>query len=91
MSFQQFAEEARGRPTIAPRLHQDVDDVAVLVHCPPEILPLPPDGHEELVRIPRVAHPASPPPQLDDAIAPGMRLGQYEIASLLGGGGMAEV
>ena len=41
LSFQQLAEEPHGRPPIAPRLHEDVDDVAVLVHGTPQIL-LPP-------------------------------------------------
>ena len=38
LSFQQLAEESCGRPPIAPRLHQDVEHVAVLVHGPPQIL-----------------------------------------------------
>ena len=42
-------------PPIAPRLHENVEDVAVLVHGTPQILLLPLDLHEELVQIPGVA------------------------------------
>ena len=48
------AHELR-RPPIAPRLHENVEDVAVLVHGTPQILLLPLDLHEELVQIPGVA------------------------------------
>ncbi len=39
LSFQQLAEEPLGRPLIAPRLDEDVEDVAVLVHGTPQIPP----------------------------------------------------
>ena len=52
MAFQQLPEEPCGRPPIAPRLHENVEDVAVLVHGTPQILLLPLDLHEELVQIP---------------------------------------
>ena len=55
MAFQQLPEEPCGRPPIAPRLHENVEDVAVLVHGTPQILLLPLDLHEELVQIPGVA------------------------------------
>ena len=35
LSFQQLAEEPLGRPLIAPRLHEDVKDVAVFVDSTP--------------------------------------------------------
>ena len=54
-TFQQLPEEPCGRPPIAPRLHENVEDVAVLVHGTPQILLLPLDLHEELVQIPGVA------------------------------------
>ena len=43
LSFQELAEEPSGRPPIAPRLHKDVEHVAILVHGPPQILLPPPD------------------------------------------------
>jgi hypothetical protein len=40
---------------IPARLEQDVDDLAVLVDGPPEVLALPANGHEEFVEMPRIA------------------------------------
>ncbi len=57
-------------PTIAPRLDKDVEDVAVLVDGPPQILPPPLDGHEEFVQVPRVAQPASSAPQPPRVVEP---------------------
>jgi hypothetical protein len=54
-------EEALRRTPVPPRLEQDVDRVAVLVNCAPEIMPLTPDRHEELVQVPRVAQAAPSP------------------------------
>jgi hypothetical protein len=59
LSFQQLPEEAEGRPPVSSRLHENDDRVAVFVDGPPEILPLPLDGHEHLIQIPRVAYAAS--------------------------------
>ena len=67
LSFQQLAEEALGRRLIAPRLHEDVEDLSVLVHGPPEILLPSLDLHEELVQVPGVALAApavSQPPRV---------------------------
>ena len=58
LSLQQLAKEARSRPAIASRLHEDVDDVAVLVHGAPQILLPPLDLHEHLVQVPGVAQAA---------------------------------
>ncbi len=48
-------EEPLGGPDIPARLDQDVEDVAVLVDGPPQILPTAVDRHEHLVEVPRVA------------------------------------
>ena len=45
-------------PPIAPRLDENVDDVAVLVHGPPQILLPSVNLHEHFVQIPGVAHAA---------------------------------
>ena len=63
LRFQQFPKETGGRPSIAPRLNEDVDDVTVLVNRPPEIPAAPLNLHEELVEIPGVAQASSPSPQ----------------------------
>ena len=46
LSFQQLAEEPLGRPPIATRLHENVEDVTVLVHGPPQIMLPSLDPHE---------------------------------------------
>ena len=63
LPFQHFAKESDGRSPIAPRLHEDVDLVTVLIDRPPEILLPSLDVHEQLVQIPRVAHPAASAPE----------------------------
>ena len=56
-------EEAFGRTPVPPRLHEDVDHVAVLVDGPPEILLAPVDVHEQFVQVPRVAQASLSAPQ----------------------------
>ena len=64
LSFQQLAEEPFGRPPIAPRLYEDVEDVAVLDDGTPQILLPPLDLDEQLVQMPGVALAATAVPQL---------------------------
>ena len=45
---------------VPPRLHQDVEDVAVLIHGAPQILLPTVDRHEELVEMPGVAERPAP-------------------------------
>ena len=73
LSFQQFPEEADGRPSIAAGLHENVDHVAVFVDGPPQILLPAPDLHEQLVQMPGVAltSPAAPqPPSIGEPECP---------------------
>ena len=42
---------------IAISLNQDIDHVSILIDCPPEIVPLPLDVHEELIQVPDVSQP----------------------------------
>ncbi len=44
-------------------LNQDVDHVSILVHSPPEVMPLPLDVHEEFVQVPDISQPSLPAPQ----------------------------
>jgi len=64
LSFERRADGAYGRPPIAPGLHEDIDDVAVVVDGPPQKLGPALEFHEDLVQTPRVAHatPAAPQP-----------------------------
>ena len=63
LAFQQLTEEPLRRAAIASRLDEDVDDVAVLVHGAPQILPPALNCDEEFVQIPGVAQPAPASPQ----------------------------
>ena len=63
LAVQQFAKKSRRCPLIAPRLHQDVDHVTVLVDGPPkEVLPAL-DLDEHLIEIPHVALASVPAPK----------------------------
>ena len=52
------------------RLYENVDHVSVFINGPPQILQPPLDLHENLVQIPRVAHPASAAPQPTSVVEP---------------------
>jgi hypothetical protein len=60
--LEQLAKEPRGSVVLPARLQQDVDDLAVLVDGPPEVLTLATNGHEEFVEMPRVADRPGPMP-----------------------------
>ncbi len=63
LPFQQLPEESyRGAP-IPPRLDQDVEHVAVLVHRAPEILLAAVECDEQFVEMPRVALWTAQPPE----------------------------
>ena len=54
MPFQQLPEESQRGAPIPPRLDEDVEHVAVLVHSPPEILLATVECDEQFVEVPRV-------------------------------------
>jgi hypothetical protein len=58
LSAQKPAKEPFCSESITPRLHQDVDYVAILIDCAPEKLQLAVDSKEDLVQMPVVAEPA---------------------------------
>jgi hypothetical protein len=55
LGFEQATQKAFSRPLIAPTLHQDINDIAVLIDGPPQVVPFPLDGHKDFVDMPRVA------------------------------------
>jgi len=55
LALQELAKEPLGCSPIATRLDENVDDVPVLIDSAPEILPLTPDRHKELVQVPDIA------------------------------------
>ena len=63
-------EGAFGGPLVAPRLQENVDHIAVLVHRPPEIVPAPADGDEQFVQVPGVAQPPLPLPEALSVLRP---------------------
>ena len=63
LALQQLAEKACGSPTVATRLDEDIDDVAILIDGTPEIVPPSLDGDEDLVQVPDVAQPALSTPE----------------------------
>ncbi len=62
LSLQHLAEESYGRPAIASRLDEDVEEVAVLVDGLPEISALPLNRCEDFVQIPGVDQMATAAP-----------------------------
>jgi len=65
---QRSAEEPFCGASITPRLHQDVDYVAVLIDRAPEILQLAVASKEDFIGMPMVAEPAFSSLQLADMI-----------------------
>ena len=61
--FQNLAKEAFDGSPVSVACHQDIEDVVVLVHRPPQIMTLTADGDEHFVHVPDVAEPALSPPQ----------------------------
>ena len=55
LTFQELAEEPLSCAPISTRLHENVEDISVLVNCAPQILALTLDRHKELVQVPGVA------------------------------------
>ena len=54
LPLQKLAKEPFGRTGVTVSLDQDIDHVSVLIHGPPEIVPLAPDFHEDFVQVPHV-------------------------------------
>ncbi len=61
--LEQLAKEPRGGVAIPAGLEEDVDDLALLVDGPPEVLTLAANRHEEFVQMPRVADWPCPTPE----------------------------
>jgi hypothetical protein len=60
LAVQQLPEEAFGCTPVATGLEENIDHVAVLVDCPPQVVPAAADGDEQFVQVPRVAEPPLP-------------------------------
>jgi hypothetical protein len=61
--FEKLVEKAFGSFLVASALHQNVQDIAVLIHGSPQVMFLATDREEDLVQMPLVAGPRLPAPQ----------------------------
>lgn len=48
-TLEQLAEEALSRPLVSALVHQDVEDIAVLIDCAPQVTTLAIDADEDFV------------------------------------------
>ena len=53
--LQQLAKEAFGRPCIAAFLHENIQNLTVLIHRSSQVVSLPSDANEQFVEMPRVS------------------------------------
>ena len=57
IALEQLAEELLRRVLVPAALHQDIEDIAVLIHRPPQVMAFTIDGEEHLIQMPLVARP----------------------------------
>ena len=62
--LQQLAEEPLRRLLVPPALHEDIEDITVLVDGPPQIVALAMDGQKDLIQVPLVSRSGTPTAQL---------------------------
>ena len=62
--FQQFTKEAFRGVFIAALLHQDIQDITILIHRPPKIMLLASNRDTDFIEVPRIAQPPLASPQL---------------------------
>ena len=61
--FQDFAKEAFSSLPIAVLGHQNVQNIAILINCSPQVIALASDRDEKFVNVPDVAQSSLLPPQ----------------------------
>ena len=61
--LQDLAKEAFGSLPVSVACDQNVEDIAILVHRSPEIMPFAADGDEHFVHVPDVTESTLPSPQ----------------------------
>lgn len=60
LTFEQAAEKAFSRPLIATTLHENINNIAVLIHGTPQILALSLNGDKDFVDMPCIAQVSMP-------------------------------
>ena len=68
LTLQQSAKESPRCLRVTMGLHEDVDQVTVLIYCAPEILALTVDRHEDFVQEPRISESALSSLQLPSVV-----------------------
>jgi hypothetical protein len=63
-AFEQFPEEFLSGSFIPPTLHEDIEDMAILIHRPPQIVPFAVDRQKHLVQMPLITALGTPASQL---------------------------
>lgn len=59
-ALQPLPEDSLRRLLVSPALHQHVEDIPLLVHGSPQIVPCAMDGQKHLIQVPRIARPRVP-------------------------------
>jgi hypothetical protein len=54
-ALEEFPEEFLGSVLVTSPLHEDVEDISVLIYGTPQILPLAIDGQEDLIQVPLIS------------------------------------
>ncbi len=62
--LEEFTEELLGSPLVAPTLHEDIEDIAVLIHGSPEIMTFAMNCQNHLIQVPFVTRPRAPVTEL---------------------------
>ena len=62
-TLEEFPEGSARRTPIPAGLHEDIDQVTILIHRAPQILALTIDPHEDFVQEPRISEATLSPPQ----------------------------
>jgi hypothetical protein len=74
--FQQFAEKLLRALCISTALDENIQDVAILVDSPPQVMPLTVNGEKHLIEVPLVTWSGPPMPEF-------IRIGLTELAAPL--------
>jgi len=62
--FEQLPKKPLGGCFVAATLYQNIEDMAILIHRPPEVVPLPMNREKDLIEMPFVPQPGTMAPEL---------------------------
>jgi hypothetical protein len=63
-AFEELAEERLRGVLVPPALHQDIEDMTILIDGPPEIVPLTTNGEKDFIQIPLITWLRAPVTEL---------------------------